>query len=1519
MTTDEARATIRHILETSRVVWDNVVAPGWLETSSSPLLPQDGEEGGSMGADVFRAAGAMFPLVALACSRVLRRAREEGRSHYCALWAAGMAGSGACVSWIIAHHTRESHRGARRPRTSTVKEAGWVLCGLCDSGNVAAARSLFGGGGGEGDHMSGGGTFPWSLWDGSSEADASELRTDVMEYVKSGRAAGGRGWRNLESVKWLMSALRVGAGDSWVFMAALRLALWYGATDIMKWLESEFNLVTKLPEVSRIQLITTCASGHAPENVKWFAETFPTLPTGGHLLSTVMRNEHSTLEQCQWLRSHFPEEEISDFTLSAIRSSNIGKWALSSFPIEPGEGTLNRMCRYIQDTSFVEWLITERNFTPTAVTFACVCSTSQGGCTLPRWLSTKVKLVPADIQVSLERALSWNNTAIADWLESTFSVMGAVTASAEATAAMLVQLSQERGDFTNKVDGLHWFLQHIPHPEKIPAASVHKAISGALKYDRVNFALQLLEVFPKYKPQEGDTELLESILNALLRGSYVKLQRLMALFGFSLFTREMVATSMTRPAFRPSSGKCVKWAITQFRLEGTHIKHNHNRLLFSLILRKKPSCAEWLIDSFGITHDEVIDMFRHFLSSRGHYFVMDLQTWKMILRKFPRIDADVIRRHLMRVAVISPSIATFTMNQCGITIEEIRHQFDRLGHFENPEHRARLTTELRMWLGLTGGFVSYRAPGKSLWQLVWKTFLVRFSFATTKRFRLSLSTVKFPLNLTRNCNISTNGINTKKNNKCLPQSVLSPARASGTTPPARQGTTADCHAAAPTTPNAPTSQTPVTPSPVPAQGTTATATVVTMTTTTTATPSPPTSMPAVVEPSAYTKLKRFMEGVARSCIDREEATIVGLVALLMGEHCLFLGPSGTAKSMLAHTMLRYGCNMSPNRYFELALHAGTSMNDIVGPVDLVVLNGDKKAIRDRRNHIYVDECVTAFLDEIFKAPPSTLTVLLSLLNKDDFNDGEKMVKSHLHTVFSASKEIPLESNQGALLDRFFLRVFVDGISEKRILYSFHQSPPAEFPEPRMDFPFVRDFADAAKEAIPDPFPEQMQDLLSDFDEFVVGLEPEKHQVDDMAETHGGSLLTDRSRVKLGCMAQVIAHAHNRQKVHPYDLYMFVYAVWKTKEQFTKVSNWMINRLRQIPLDFAVLQDHLFIPQRVKDRLLEAPNSPQSTADVRNPHTVELIEIENFRAAELLGTGSSSAVFRVQNRNFHDGDMVIKVLFNWENAQQVQQAIPECGMLSLLPPHENVINPLGSFVIPYLPAEFAEKIPLDQPFFKELCNNKSLAILMPHCGFTLPSFFSSLLMRCSKALLIDNFQSLFVQGLQAIHHIESHFVVHRDIKGDNVLVDPESGKLTLVDFGEAQHCPNLQMVLSATTQAWGNAGTIPPELSALLKSVTRGTGSSGAVFSYSKCDSFALALTFYNVLLPPEHKFIGSVLNHDMSVFSTHSLLSEFPFSVFSSPMVEPPSELIQHVMIGMMNPDKGARLPAADAIELLTS
>ncbi|KAH3762677.1 hypothetical protein Pelo_5477 [Pelomyxa schiedti] len=351
------------------------------------------------------------------------------------------------------------------------------------------------------------------------------------------------------------------------------------------------------------------------------------------------------------------------------------------------------------------------------------------------------------------------------------------------------------------------------------------------------------------------------------------------------------------------------------------------------------------------------------------------------------------------------------------------------------------------------------------------------------------------------------------------------------------------------------------------------------------------------------------------------------------------------------------------------------------------------------------------------------------------------------------------------------------------------------------------------------------------------------------------------------------------------------------------------------------------------------------------------DISDFMLEKFLGTGASAAAFKVQFSNCPSSSsgtttattsnktriattqsseskssMVMKVLFNWESTPRHtrlrQKYMTECVILSSIPPHPNVIHPLGALVIPRMPDEFIEEIPASQPMFREMALSKSLAFIMPFGGIPLSSFLHSL-----PPLVLewtwDATVNLFQQALKAVNHIETNKVIHRDIKEDNLLVDPETNTLSLIDFGEATRClkPDLEVTVSSEMQLWGNTGTMPPELSALLRTL-RATGPT--VFSYSKCDSFALAVAFWDALLPPQHKFIGSTLNANMAAFTPAKLAASFPdpltfFTVIPPPATStspPPhrtatSIIMKEVMVGMMSPDKHTRMSCSDAIQRL--
>ncbi|KAH3731637.1 hypothetical protein Pelo_17529 [Pelomyxa schiedti] len=163
-------------------------------------------------------------------------------------------------------------------------------------------------------------------------------------------------------------------------------------------------------------------------------------------------------------------------------------------------------------------------------------------------------------------------------------------------------------------------------------------------------------------------------------------------------------------------------------------------------------------------------------------------------------------------------------------------------------------------------------------------------------------------------------------------------------------------------------------------------------------------------------------------------------------------------------------------------------------------------------------------------------------------------------------------------------------------------------------------------------------------------------------------------------------------------------------------------------------------------------------------------------------------------------------------------------------------------------------------------------------------------------------------------------------------------LTLIDFGEAVECSTDDLQVTVTrgeSQVWGNAGTMPPEVSALSRDLMRMHGPS-CVFSFAKCDSFSLALTFYDAMLPPTNKFIGQ-FKQDMFTFSTEFLPPLLPLNWNinngNTPTATMPaitttgtarsttemSTTIAQVLVGMMSRDRATRLSASDALNTLHS
>lgn len=141
---------------------------------------------------------------------------------------------------------------------------------------------------------------------------------------------------------------------------------------------------------------------------------------------------------------------------------------------------------------------------------------------------------------------------------------------------------------------------------------------------------------------------------------------------------------------------------------------------------------------------------------------------------------------------------------------------------------------------------------------------------------------------------------------------------------------------------------------------------------------PPEHTPeAPADASVTTPLTQHLQGLlytmGADVIEREEPLRLMLLAALAGEHCLLIGPPGTAKSLLAR---RLSLAFQQASYFKRLLTQFSLPDELCGPCSLAALDNDRY---ERAITGYLPSVEMAFLDEVLKSNPSILNALLTLL------------------------------------------------------------------------------------------------------------------------------------------------------------------------------------------------------------------------------------------------------------------------------------------------------------------------------------------------------------------------------------------------------------------------------------------------------------------------------------------------------------------------------------------------------------
>ncbi len=185
------------------------------------------------------------------------------------------------------------------------------------------------------------------------------------------------------------------------------------------------------------------------------------------------------------------------------------------------------------------------------------------------------------------------------------------------------------------------------------------------------------------------------------------------------------------------------------------------------------------------------------------------------------------------------------------------------------------------------------------------------------------------------------------------------------------------------------------------------------------------------------KFTTVRDEINTSLIEREPEVDAALVAMLTGEHCLFVGDPGTAKSLLSDTLVRWINGTS----FSCQLNKFTQPDELFGPTSVNGLKADEfRRITDGM----LPEADVAYIDEIFKASSAILNTMLQVLNERKFKNGKTTLDCPLKLAIASSNEWATGKELGALFDRFLIRREVKPVSTpdgiKRLAFDHNLVP-----------------------------------------------------------------------------------------------------------------------------------------------------------------------------------------------------------------------------------------------------------------------------------------------------------------------------------------------------------------------------------------------------------------------------------------------------------------------------------------------
>jgi MoxR-like ATPase len=209
----------------------------------------------------------------------------------------------------------------------------------------------------------------------------------------------------------------------------------------------------------------------------------------------------------------------------------------------------------------------------------------------------------------------------------------------------------------------------------------------------------------------------------------------------------------------------------------------------------------------------------------------------------------------------------------------------------------------------------------------------------------------------------------------------------------------------------------------------------TATATATATPAPAFDAATL---DAIDLAQQLREQMGAAFVERDDETLLMLLAYIAREHVLLLGPHGTGKSLITRTFAD-ALDVPRDSFWKLLFGKFTLPDEVFGPLDV---NAYKAGVNRRVTTRKLPEAQVAFGDEIFKAGDSILNALLTLLNEREF-ENPTPAPCPLELFVGCSNELPEGGAHGPLAplyDRFLFRRWTSYIGDESKLINLMLTP-----------------------------------------------------------------------------------------------------------------------------------------------------------------------------------------------------------------------------------------------------------------------------------------------------------------------------------------------------------------------------------------------------------------------------------------------------------------------------------------------